>query len=233
MKELLKTLAGAAAGLMALSGLTGCVNDDTVDGPVAMPVTEMAVFAGNEEGRAVLLVRETSDAPEAKLRADRALTSDRLKAGDRTLITYTPANGAGNPYEPGDISLRQALIITNGTVTAAGRKEIEGLMSEGVYVYSMWRMGRYINLHCRLVYSTTPRHFGLMADEATLDSEWPDVYLVHKLEEPTENHDRSYYASYDLGDVWERPTCKGVNIHVNNTNLQQDTFTFEKTNKTE
>ena len=45
---------------------------------------------------------------------------------------------------------------------------------------------------------------------------------------PTDYHDRAYFASFDIAGVWNSPQTKGIRLHVANTNLDQQEFTFVK-----
>ncbi len=67
-----------------------------------------------------------------------------------------------------------------------------------------------------------------MADEATISSPTPDIYLVHTMAQPSDYHDRVYYASFDISDIWERPDVTGVRLLIANSNLDKGIFTFNK-----
>lgn len=220
--RLLKPHTALICAVLALA-MTACVNDDTVDGPVDMPITDLVQWVGNADGATSFKSWAGPDGPTAILTAAHELSTDTLTPGDRVLLTYLPPAGPG-----GDITLRGINRINNGRFTVADTKEIDQSMIDPVYVYSLWRMGGFINLHCRLVYSTTPRRFGLVVSEATVGNDYPDVYLVHALPESVDYHDRAYYASWDIDSVWQLPSCKGLRIHVNNSNLDKDIFTFNK-----
>ncbi len=99
-----------------------------------------------------------------------------------------------------------------------------------MFLYSAWRTGTYINFHLRLTYSNDPRIFNLVLDPATRESETPEFYLVHIMAEETDYHDRAYFASFDIGEIWNAPGIKGVKIHIADTNLNKDVFTFYKNN---
>lgn len=215
--------------LMLLSPvLTACVNDDTVDGPVEVSMTDIVTFEGNDaaNGGARLTLRQSDDSELITLLADRPLNNDRLPAGNRVMVTYVPASG--RPYTSGNVSLRGYSLINNGTVGVGELDDYPDWNVDKVYLYSMWRDGTFINFHCRMVYTDKPRTFRFIVTPSSLDSDYPEIYLVHRLHEETDSHDRHYYASFDIGPVWNRPGCRGVRVIVANSNLKQDTFVFEK-----
>lgn len=224
---MMKHLAKLTAGLLLTILVGACDAGGGVDGEVLMAYTDIATFRGNTApgGGAEFGVRKEGDSPEATLYASRRIGDEGLEAGTRMLIRYTtPSN---EPYTSGEIELRGAARITQTPV------ELETDLPEGwnttpVYLVTAWRTGEYVNLHLRLPYSAEPRVFGLMADPTTLASAWPDVYLVHIMEgDAGATYERRYYASFDLSPVWDRPGVEGIRLHVNNSNLDTDTFTFD------
>ncbi len=205
--------------------LTSC-SEGGVDGPVAMTCTDIVTFEGNDEGCARFSFRKVDDTPIITLTARGTIDEDEVPPGKRLLIYYNPPENQA--YTSGDITLLGAKSITQSTVATEWSKDYADWDRDRVYVYSAWRSGTYLNLHVRLTYSTEPRIFCLAADPQTLDSEWPDVYLIHKMASETDSHDRAYYASFDLAPVWERQGVKGIRLHVANSNLDKHIFTFTR-----
>ena len=214
------------AALIVLTLASCSVNDDTIDGPVDMTLWDIVTFDGNHDGHARFSFRQVNDTPLVNLVAKGELHSDDLSDGQRLYIIYTPESG--KPYTSGNITLRGASFINTGVVLEQEMDDIAQWDRDGVWVYSMWRSGQYINLHCRLTYDSEPRIFRLVVDKTTLGNEYPDLYVHHEMAAPTVNHDRGYYASWDMTPVWELPTTRGVTVHVANTNLPETVFTFDK-----
>lgn len=208
--------------------LSACVNDDTVDGEVVPLFTDIVTFEGNIDGHAHFNFNKVDDTPEINLVATAPLGGDAAE-GTRMLLLYQPDAGQG-AYESGPVVMRGVRAINNGVVSVADKDEIEGWNTDPVFVYSIWRSGKYVNIHCRLPFSETPRYFGLVATESTVDNDIVDIYLAHRLTEPVITYDRVYYASFDISEVWNRPTCKGVRLHVANSNLSKNIFEFLKSN---
>lgn len=211
-----------------LAALTSCsINEDTVDGPVDKTLYDIVTFDGNVDGHARFSFQQVNDSPLINLVAQGELQSDDLKEGARLYIIYIPESGL--PYTSGNITLRGAAFINSGQVVEQEMNDDMSLWNrDKVYVYSLWRSGNYINLHCRLTYSSEPRTFRLTVDPATIGNDYPDLYIHHEMASPTDNHDRGYYASWDMSPVWVLPSTLGVTIHVANSNLPQTTFTFSK-----
>lgn len=206
--------------------LPGC-REEGIDGTVEIPLLDIVTFNGNRDGRAEFSFVKVDDTPEITLTADRAVNVEANRIPGRMLISYIPDGGQG-AYESGPIRLLSGSLINSSQVTTSWREEYDRWDEDSVYLYSMWRSGKYVNIHVRLTYTTDPRVFCMAADPATLQTDYPDIYLVHILEKPVESHDRAYYASFDLSPVWDSDDVKGVRIHVANTNLDKHIFTFEK-----
>lgn len=219
----MKLPAAAAAGALLL--LASC-RPDGVDGEVLMPLMDIATFEGNNApgGCARFTVVRDGDEPAATLDASVAL-GEGWDAPQRVLIRYTiPSN---LPYTSGQVALRGIAQVNQGT--PEGLRPGEEWWADPVYVYSIWRTGGYLNFHVGLPYCEQPRRFCVAADPATADGPVADLYLVHILPEGAPvSHDRSYYASYDISRIWAS-VSEGVRVHVANSNLDKQIFTFSKT----
>ena len=213
--------------MFAALSLAGCVNDDNVDGEIIPVLTDIVTFEGNTDGHSHFTLVRVDDLPPVSLSGDIELNSADLKAGQRVLMAYQPAEGQG-AYQSGNITVRAVSLINNGNVEIWDRDRLEGWNDDPVYLYSIWRTGDYINLYCRLIYSTEPRRFALVASESSLETDIVNLYLVHDLPTPVNSHDRAYYASFNIADVWHRSSCKGVRVHVANSNLDKYSFDFLK-----
>lgn len=209
-----------------LSLIFAACGDDGVDGPVDMTCTDIVTFEGNDGSDAVFTFQKVDDTPLITLTARTTIDEEEIPVGKRLLIYYNPPENQA--YKSGEITLLGAKRITQSTVATEWSKDFADWDRDRVYLYSTWRSGNYLNVHVRLTYSTEPRIFCLAADPQTLDSEWPDVYLIHKLASETDSHDRAYYASFDLTPVWERQGVKGIRLHVANSNLDKHIFTFAR-----
>ena len=110
---------------------------------------------------------------------------------------------------------------------ARWRYHVENWDRDPVYMISAWMSQDYLNIRARLPYDTKERLLAVMVDESSLDNEYPDCYLIHRLEEPVNTFERNYYTSFDMSALRKLPACKGFNLILNNSNLQRDTYKFE------
>lgn len=214
---------------VALSLITAsCSDDDGIDGPVDMQLWDIVTYEGSgTDGKgSVFTLRQVDDSPLVTLTSTAGIRE--IDPQTRLMIRYIPENGKA--YTSGPVRLLGASKINNGTAETEWKEEYDGWNRDKVFLYSVWRTGSYMNFHVRLTYSTDARIFKLVADPSTLDTEYPDLYLVHIMAEVTDYHDRAYFASFDIEDVWNSPKTRGVRIHLANTNLDKDIFTFHKTN---
>lgn len=204
-----------------------CRNQDGPD-EVWPEVEDIVTFEGNNSRGAVLTFNRVDDSPLITLQAQVPLTGEGMTPGTRLLARYRPASG--RPYTSGDIELTGTKEINNGPLRIGDLTEFPDWDRDGVYVYSLWRSGSYINLFCRLTYDRQPRVFMLMLDEATEGDPVPQLYLVHTLAtDGVNSHDRQAMASFDIANLWDRPGVQAVDIHVANTNLTDaGVFTFAK-----
>ncbi len=211
--------------MLAAVSLFSC-REEGVDGEVEIALMDIVTFTGNLDGRAQFTFVKVDDTPEINLVGDRALDVEEKRIPGRMLIRYIPESGKA--YESGPVKLLGASLINFSPVETEWRKDYDAWDHDGVYLYSIWRTASIMNVHVRLTYTTEPRLFAMAVDPATAGGPVADIYLVHKLPDGTDNHDRAHYASFDLSPVWDKPEVTGVRIHVANTNLDKHIFTFYK-----
>lgn len=200
------------------------------DGPYsdAAALYDIVTYEGTTSAGATFSFRQYDDSPLITLTAKGAQMSDRITAGDRLLIGYYPASG--QPYTSGEITLQAYSYINQDTVVCRQEKDLAGWDKDPMYLNSVWRSGKYLNLYVRIDQSDEPRRFELAIDQATINDSLPHLYMVHDLLDSPGNYTRRAYASYDLTPVWKLETCRGIILHINDSNLQKDIYTFRKTN---
>lgn len=226
MRLLPKEFVTYIAGMVLSAGMLTSCGEDGVDGPVDMTCTDIVTFIGNKDGRATFVFRKVDDSPEITLTSQAAIDTTDVAPGARVLLRYIPDNNL--PYTSGPITMLGGSLISLSLIDTEWHNAYDQWDKDKVYVYSIWRSGSYINTHIRLTYTSEPRVFCMAADPATIDSAWPDVYLVHIIPGENDNHDRAYYASFDIGELWSRSTVEGIRLHVANSNLDKQIFTFTK-----
>ncbi len=205
--------------------LTSC-RDNTPGDPNDLDVVwTIATFTGNIDGHATFEFRKSGDSPLITLTAQGEIeTGEKLQPQARVYIAYIPASG--DPYTSGPVTLTAVNTITSGQVEAVTSDKLRGWDTDPVYLLTAWRSGQYINIYCRLPYDTEPRRFALVADEATVGTARPQLYLYHALAGEVNTFMRAYYASFDLSPVLG-PDVEAVDVHVNNSNLPENIFSFQ------
>lgn len=150
-----------------------------------------------------------------------------VRPGNRLLLAYVPVSG--EPYVSGDITVRGYSPINNDTVVSGYIAKYPEWNRDAVYLQSAWLSGDCLNVHCRLTYDPEPRTMILLADSLSVDAEVAECYLVHTLKEPKDNFMRSYYVSFDVSALQRRPGCRGLRLHLNNSNLPVNSMDFDFT----
>lgn len=207
--------------------VSSCSDDEGVKGPVTIQLWDLVTYQGltDDGSSSCFTFRQVDDSPTITL-TSASRFSDEVESGTRMIIRYVPESGKA--YTSGAIRLLSADRITQGPVATEWKDQFNDWNRDKVFLYSVWRSGTYLNFHLRLTYDTEPRLFQLAADPATLDSDWPEIYLIHVMARPVDYHDRIYFASFDIAEIWNRDNVKGIRLHVANANLDQHEFTFVK-----
>lgn len=185
------------------------------------------------EGGSIFSMYLPDDNCEIVYRDSRAVIDTSIVAvGNRLMLAYESQNA---PYESGPIRARGYTPIYNSPlmVSVTGiENSIPNWRRDGIYLYSIWRSGDYINIRARLTFTDEAREFVLVIDEEDIHTKnpFPVLHLVHRMTEPLENFQRQIYASFDIGALWHSEWINGVIVKLSNTNLETDSFTFTKNN---
>lgn len=212
--------------ILAATMMSGC-NDDNGGGSTIPDnlSTDFATFVSSGDQGSVFTLQKDGDSPLVTLTAAVKIDTEQIKPGSRVLIQYVPSGGQ-EVYESGAIQLYGILQITNGDIEAVAKSEIDSWRSDRMKLNSMTRTGDYINVWMEVTVSNAPQRFVIAADEATINDEYPQLYLVMTSDNEM---GRSYnlYGSFDISDIWDLETCQGVRIHYSDRN-GDDSKTFQK-----
>ncbi|PWL58821.1 MAG: hypothetical protein DBY35_11935 [Bacteroidales bacterium] len=208
--------------LAALSSLLSCSDDGEYNNEAFLSDIVTVESSGDEGSR--FTFRRYDDSPLVTLTAPQLRVDDKY-VGKRMLLRYYPESG--KPYTD-DIIRPIAISPVNCDTAVIRPVERYDWDADAVFLNSIWRSGNYINVHLRAVYSDKPRYFSLMVDSLTLTDAVPQVYLVHNTLGAPDSYMREVYASFDITNVWSRNGCDGIEIHVNDSNLKKDIYTFNK-----
>ncbi|MCM1109874.1 MAG: hypothetical protein NC336_01555 [Clostridium sp.] len=228
MKLFRKPLAWVASLAVATFALTSCNSDD--DTPSRATILSFATVESNFTTYATFLYQSGPNSPEYILTSDRGFESSSVVSGDRMVILYNTPNDS-LPTSNTRIELLAAA-KTEGTpirTVDIAADSIGELLTYGVYVQSMSRTGKYINIITRLQSTGSAPFYRLMLDEKTAMDEIPQLYFVALNQPFTSMAASDYYLSYNIESLLDRSTVTGVDIHVRNENLGTNTvFTFMK-----
>lgn len=95
------------------------------------------------------------------------------------------------------------------------------------YLTSVSRAGHYIDVTG--LASAEKSKMKLVADEKTLSTNTPTLYLVYELETPGQVENGQFFASFDISAITSNPAYKGFNLYVHNSNGDSSfPFTLQK-----
>ena len=222
--------------LIVLLFTTSCLSSNkNNDIPVIDENTmcDIVTFVGNpasNNSNSVFQFQEKNDARLTTLLAKNiAIDTTTTKVNSRVMIYYVPENGVR--YIDDIVSLKNVYKIHNDSVRTGDISRIPDMEANPMFVNIIERSGTYINIQCGLTYIIEPMAFVLMADATTIDSDMPQLYLSYKKSGQGSSF-KNFIASIDIANIWNRPSCKGVTIHVNDSNFGNNTIEFKKTTLT-
>ncbi len=227
IRTLLPVLSAMTIGMLAAS----CRDEpDNPEAGVAV-YQNIVTYVGDNGTHSVLQYRQVNDSPVVTLTLQGLIDSRKAPAGTRLLVTYQLPSGS--PYgTDADINATSLQMIYNATVQTDASSLPDMEQTQGIYVTTLYRSGRYLNLMAQMPATDGHRKFRLIADPATLQSPVPELYLTTEADSQG-GYNRKAIASLDMAPVWNLPGCQGVKIHVRNTNNKYlRTFTFTKTTGT-
>ncbi len=211
-----------SVSIVAVTTATACSDDSYNDSIMLSDV--VSIHAVDESEGTTFTFRRYDDSPVITL-VDPSLKINAEYVGNRALLYYYPESGQA--YESGSISVAGINIINSDTTIIRPISRYDWDASP-IFLNSIWRSGEFLNFRMRLDYSEVPRYFGLVVDSLTLTDPEPQLYLVHDLNGAPDNFLRENYASFDITNVWNQPTCRAITVHVNDINLNNDTYKFSK-----
>lgn len=88
--------------------------------------------------------------------------------------------------------------------------------SSEIYIVTMTRSGKYLDIMA-LASNTEGTTLRLIADESTVNSENPVLYLMYETDGNSSTNIK-YVASFDIASVIDRETCKRITVKVHNSN---------------
>lgn len=220
MKKCYSLMVAMLAAIM----LTACRDDDGARNHDYMYCDIVTVESASEADGTLFTMQRYDDSPLISYTDSKWVAPEKI-VGQRVLIYYYTESD--RPYESGEVKTVSVKQITNGAV-AGGDPTSPQWNADAVFLNSIWRTGIYLNMRMRVSYSAKPRYFALTADETTLNSEQPQLYLVHNLDGEPQSYMSEIYASFDLSFVWDKASCRSVCVHVFDSNRPEQTYVFSK-----
>lgn len=199
-----------AALLPFLAG--GCADEPAYD--YGDFLVEFVTYEGSDDGAARFSFQSRDDLPLQTLRADIPV-SDDYEVGQRCLLRYTLLSVMPDATKHIRIDLLQPIV--DDVVRQAPHDDMDKFPDTGISVTSLWRSGCYINLNGWLPYTGKNFQLLLVADESTLDDDIVVARLVYNMMGETPTFDRRVYASFDVRNIWLRPSCTTLRILVGDT----------------
>lgn len=205
---------------------TSCMNDDNDHNPNVNTLYDIVTFTLNSESGQQFQYQVNDDSDVIILTSSQTKIDTTIcPVGSRLLLAYEPVSGV--PQQSGNIIVYGYSTIFNDEISAGYIKDFPDWDNDGIYLYSLWRTGTYLNLHGLAPFSNS-QTLALMVDSATIENEYPEVYVIYDTEQGRESYERALYASFDIAPLWNKSTCKGFNVHIKNTNLEKYEYKFEK-----
>lgn len=210
---------------------TSCMSDN--DSPTIddTSMCDIVSFIGNPDSnnkKAVFQFQKEGDSRLTTLRSTNiAIDTTTTNINSRLMIYYTPESGIHNIDD--NITVKSIVQIFNDSIRTGDVAKLPDWDRNPIYVNSIWRSGSFINIHCGLTYSYEPSAFMLMVDATTINNAMPDVYLTYKKGDDRESYLKNFYASIDISNLWDKSTCQGFTLHVNDSNFGNNKLEFNKT----
>lgn len=178
---------------------------------------------GEETGYVSLFTYYGEDGMESQCRSTvETRLPQTLAKGQRMVIVYTnkEQNQPGN-YPSGPLNVMSYVLVPTTEVKVVSHEEAVANDAEMCLFYengkvSMYRTGYYINLDIYMP-NYSGREFTLYADEETVGTEMPELYLSTEAKGEGQGYVSKTLVSLNITDVWRDPTVMGVKLHVNNT----------------
>ena len=223
MKQILTLLFVSITTLGVVSGCSKNVPDS--DTFVSYDIVKLE--SQSASGSTFVLYRPNSDEPIVYTESRQVIDTLQVPVGNRLMLGSVPAQA---PYKSGPITAKSYSVINNDTLRLYKDEVFDNdWQRDGIYVFSIWRTGNYLNVHGKVTQTNVAiLKLGMTQTDWERQNPMPQLYLFYRMNTPTPNYQREFYASFDLSPLWLQEWCEGIELNVANTNLKQDKFIFSK-----
>lgn len=208
---LIRVILFVSAGILAVA-----CRDDGDDAEHQPTLYDIAEISDKTATSTVFTVYRPDASEAAVTLSAPGVSVGDIEVGTSVFLAYIPENG--RPYTSGRISVERVSTINNSNLKRGTEMSLQGWDEDPVWLQSLWPAGDKVCVRLLLPYSTEPRRFVLVVDDATSDKPYPDAYLYHRRNNLQPNFNRQYYAAFNLAALWATPGIEGLTIHVANSN---------------
>ena len=222
----IKTLA-LALGCAAALATTSCNSDAPANNYV---YTNIVTVKSIGEGGVTLGIREIDDSREYTYTTTQTITGEHFKVGNRIVITYQCTEEDAMASQPIQIYSAMPTVGNGGDMGMTTPEMANNWKSDEIDMNMVWRTGEYINVVFTRYTDLKYEDCYLQADSETINNEYPDVYLVFREKETGSINQSSYafYVSYSLKSICDKPNVKGITLHFNDPNLNEQFVQINK-----
>ena len=204
-----KVLIPLQLALTAMVGLSSCNSSGDTPSP-NLYLDIVTIRHIGDEGCSFSAIAPNSD-NSVTYTTSQVIKGELYKAGERVIINYTTENGR---FESGPINI-YAIAPTVGkgaNISSTSAEEADSWATSMVKMYDIFRTGQYVNIVFLSYGAPTPKKCELVADETTLNDEYPTVHLIYEPGDGQQQSDYAFYMSYDMNDITDHEGCKGINV---------------------
>ena len=197
--------------IAVLAALISCDKQEDIDRAYTDYRYDIVTYLGQNGTGAVFEYLGHGDSASIMLQS-RVDISEDTKTNERVLLRYDYADTRGGANR--DIDVYGCSNIFNDSLRQTTSPR-DSMPRHEVKLRSLWRTGEFINLHCQVEYTGKAQALMLVADQATLQQDTVDCYLVHSLRGESGTFWRDCYASFNVGALWKRSSFKCLRVFIN------------------
>lgn len=213
--------------LLPLIMVASCVNNDGPSSDEFISYDILQLSSVSRNATTFTFYKPDSDTPVTYTDPRGAVIDTSLVAvGEQMLLGYIPQS---EPYVSGTIEAIGYSPVSNAQLMITDTPvDIDSPNYQGIYVYSIWRTGPFLNVHGKVTYTDEESQISLTVTRESLNNPEgkPEVSLTYYMEQPVDNFQRDFYVSFDISELTGNGNLKGFAVNVDNTNLKQNRFDF-------
>ena len=204
-----KTLSILAAMMLFLFS-TSCNSENNPNAVPPDAIYAMVTFMGNTESGSEFEYQENNLSQPVTLLYKGTVDTNVFPKGCRLLIVFTYQSTS--TADGGWIDIYQVAKAYNAGLEYGTSASTDGWKTSPLSMLGMWLTGDYLNVNCSLNINNKFNKYTLVADEATLDTEMPSLYLLFEPDMAGLIRPSQMFASFNIGSLWEREGVKGFTV---------------------